>query len=198
MNPMSPNPTLHPVRKDSWDEKEDHEGHFEKVYTLYYRKIYGICRRYSPSPDEAQDLTHDVFMRYFLNFRSFRHDSCPSTWMYRVAINLGIQRWRKERIRNLEEKELEAIPAETADVELTLLDRIALDRILERYPERTRKILILHHIERMTQIEIGKLLGISRTTVIRDLVHVQRTWHRIPKRVFRAGRRAMAPSVFSP
>jgi RNA polymerase sigma factor (sigma-70 family) len=93
--------------------------------------------------------------------------------MYRVAINLGIQRWRKEKVRYLDNQELEFLPAETHDNESLLLDRITLKKILDRCPERTRKILSLFHVERMTQVEIGKVMGISRATVIRHLIHLK-------------------------
>jgi RNA polymerase sigma-70 factor (ECF subfamily) len=146
------------------------DKHFENVYKKYYRKIYLICLRYSPKSDDAKDLAHDVFVRYFQNFEKFRHESCPSTWMYRVAVNLGIQRWRKEKIRFLDDHELESIPEAVQDNESLLLDRITLNKILDRCPERTRRILSLFHVERMTQVEIGKVLGISRATVIRHLI----------------------------
>jgi RNA polymerase sigma factor (sigma-70 family) len=149
---------------------EVEENHFENAYNQYYQKVYGICRRYSSKPDDAKDLAHDVFVRYFQNFENFRHESSPATWMYRVAINLGIQRWRRERILDLVDMDMEAIPPGAQDNESMLLDRITLSKILARMPERTRKIITLFHIERMTQVEIGKLLGISRATVTRHLI----------------------------
>jgi RNA polymerase sigma-70 factor, ECF subfamily len=175
MNPPSPfqvgSPHL-PTRR------EVKEKHFESVYNRYYRKIYGICRRYSSKPDEARDLTHDVFVRYFQNFEKFRHESSPSTWMYRVAINLGIHRWRRDRTRNQVDQELESIPDESPDTEIMLLDRITLKKILGRYPERMQRIFYMHHLEKMTQSEIGELLGISRSTVIRHLNHFKRSCQR--------------------
>jgi len=171
MNAMSPCRVGHPIPA-RWEVKEKH---FANVYNRYYQKVYGICRRYSTEPEDARDLTHDVFVRYFQNFEKFRHESSPSTWMYRVAINLGIQRWRRKKIRNLVEIDLESIPvASVQDNESMLLDRITLAKILGRYPERTRKIFSMFHIERMTQIEISKLLGISRATVTRHLVPLER------------------------
>lgn len=180
MNPTSPCEAGQTQTPTRWEVKDKH---FESVYNRYYRTIYGICRRYSSKSEEAKDLAHDVFVRYFQNFDNFRHESSPSTWMYRVAINLGIHRWGKERVRNRVDEELESLPAESYDNEMALLDRITLAKILGRYPERTRKIIFLHHIERRTQIEIGKLLGISRTTVIRDLVHFKSTCLRQAKPV---------------
>lgn len=171
------------------------DRHFENVYNQYYWKIYRICRRYSSKPDEAQDLTHDVFMRYFQNFESFRHESSPSTWMYRVAVNLGIQRWRKEKLRYLDDEQLEAVPAGVHEIENGLLNRIALTKILDRCPERTRKIISLFHIERMSQVEIGKLLGISRATVTRHLVHIQRYRQARPVGASRAGRPRLAKAA---
>lgn len=170
INPMGPGRIGHapPAR---WEIKD---RHFASVYNRFYQKVYGICRRYSSEPDDARDLTHDVFMRYFQNFENFRHESCPSTWMYRVAINLGIQRWRKERTRSLEDQDMESMPAGNQDNEALMLDRITLTKILGKYPERTRKIFSLFHIERMTQVEISKMLGISRSTVTRHLIPLKR------------------------
>lgn len=170
MNPMAPVRAGRPA-PSRWEIKDKH---FEHVYNRYYQKVYGICRRYSAEPDDARDLAHDVFVRYFQNFEKFRHESSPSTWMYRVAINLGIERWRRDRTRNVDCMELESIPAGTQDNESLLLDRITLAKILGRYPERTRRIFSLFHIERMTQVEIGELLGISRSTVIRHLIPLKR------------------------
>jgi RNA polymerase sigma-70 factor, ECF subfamily len=171
MNPMGPYQVGHHYPPTRWGVKKKH---FETVYNQYYRKIYRICRRYSAKPDDAKDLAHDVFVRYFQNFEKFRNESSPSTWMYRVAINLGIHRWRRDRARYLDNKEWERIPASAQDTENTLLDRITLKKILDWCPERTRKIISLFHFERMTQVEIGEMLGISRATVTRHLVYVKR------------------------
>lgn len=170
MNPMGLCRVGHPA-PTRWEAEENH---FENAYNRYYQKVYGICRRYSSKPDDAKDLAHDVFVRYFQNFENFRHESSPATWMYRVAINLGIQRWRRERILNVVDMDLETIPPSVQDNESILLDRITLSKILDRLPERTRKIIVLFHVERMTQVEIGKLLGISRATVTRHLVPLAR------------------------
>jgi RNA polymerase sigma-70 factor, ECF subfamily len=165
MNPMSPCRVGRPAPAH-W---EFEEKHFENVYNQYYQKVYGICRRYSSEPDDARDLAHDVFVRYFQNFEKFRHESSPSTWMYRVAINLGIERWRRDRTRNVDNQDLESIPDSSHDTETLMLDRITLKKILG-----TRRIFSLFHIERLTQVEIGKLLGISRSTVIRHLIPLKR------------------------
>ncbi len=153
--------------------REFKEKHFGNVYNQYYWKVYRICQRYSPRPEDAKDLTHDVFVRYYLNFEKFRHESSPSTWMHRVAINLGIEKWRKDRIQYLDDNELKSIPDGYHDNETILLNRITVKKILARCPELTRKILSLFHVERMTQFEIGKMLGISRATVARHLIHLR-------------------------
>jgi RNA polymerase sigma-70 factor (ECF subfamily) len=147
------------------------DKHFENVYNRYYRQIYGICRRYSSGMDEASDLTHDVFLRYFQNIDRFRHESTPSTWMYRVAVNLGIYRWKKDRSRFLEDQDLDSLPSATCESETALLDRITLTKIMGSFSENTQKVVLLHHVEKMTQVDIGKSLGISRATVIRHLIH---------------------------
>jgi RNA polymerase sigma-70 factor (ECF subfamily) len=188
------------VRPDNRARREGVARHFEIVYNDNYRKIYLICRRYSSKPEDAEDMAHDVFMRYIQNFESFRHESSPSTWMYRVAINLGIQRWRKERFRDPDAGVLETVPASVHDNEDMLLDRIALAKVLDRCPEPTRRILFLFHLERRTQVEISNLLGISRSTVTRHLFRVKH-FRRNPSKIegeesdFPMGPRALNPAA---
>lgn len=166
MNPTSSDRVRHSGR---WESREQY---FASVYNQNYGKIFRVCQRYSPKSEDARDLAHDVFMQFFLFFGRFRHEASPSTWMHKVAVNLGIGLWRKRKTRNtvgLSEQEWEAIPADIRDNETKILDKISLGKILCRYPERARKILLLHHIEGMTQTEIGTHLGISRSTVVRHL-----------------------------
>jgi len=94
--------------------------------------------------------------------------------MYRVAVNLAIQRWRKNKIRGVEDKDLNSVHSGSLDQESLILGRITLMKILRRYPERTRRIFSLFHIERMTQVEIAETLGISRATVTRHLIPLKR------------------------
>jgi RNA polymerase sigma factor (sigma-70 family) len=177
---MAPIGPCHVRQTDPPSRREVKERHFANVYKRYYREIYLICRRYSPKPDDAEDLAQDVFLRYLLHFENFRHEARPSTWMYRVAVNLGIQRWRKERIRSRDETELDSLPSCAHDNENMLLARITLMKIFDQCPERTRKVLSMLHIEGRTQVEVSRLLGISRATVIRDLVPLKRFRNRRP------------------
>jgi RNA polymerase sigma-70 factor (ECF subfamily) len=181
MNPRGPCHVGHP---DLPARREAADKHFEIVYNRYYLKIYLICRRYCPKPEDAEDLAHDVFIRYIQNFGTFRHESSPSTWMYRVAVNLGIQRWRREKFRDPDAGALESIPDGAHDNEDMLLDRIALAKILDLCPEPTRRILFLYHHERRTQVEIGHLLGISRSTVTRHLFRLKHYSRRPPHAQF--------------
>jgi|GEM_PF-2599795 len=161
--------------------REFRDKHFARVYKDYYRKIFAICNRYSPRSEDAKDMVHDVFMLYFQNYDRFRHEANPSTWMFRVAINLGIQKWRREKIRLRWSQEMMTDADDTSDQETSLLNRIALDKVLNGYPERTRKVFCLHHVERLTQMEICRKLGVSRATVTRHLVQTRRGDKSLPR-----------------
>jgi RNA polymerase sigma-70 factor (ECF subfamily) len=169
------------ARRAGSSAREIRERHFESAYQRYYRTVLHVCSRYSSRAEEARDLVHDVFIRYFENYDRFRHDSSPSTWMYRVAVNLGIQKWRRERDRFVYGQDLEDLSGSTGGGESDLLARISLAKLLDRYPERTRRIVMLHHVTHMTQTDIGKSLGISRTTVIRELIRFRDTCRARPE-----------------
>lgn len=173
------------------DRQHPLEAHFESVYQRNYWNIYRLCRRYHVKSEDAKDLTHEVFIRYIQNYEHFRHDASPSTWMYRVAVNLCILRWRKEKVRDAADQETSLAIAEPSDPESALLDKLTLMKIMSHYPKRVQKILFMLHVEKRTQFEIGEALGISRSTVIRDLEQVKKN---LPPSAPAAGRGGLAPA----
>jgi RNA polymerase sigma-70 factor, ECF subfamily len=143
--------------------------HFSAVYEKYYRQIYGLCRRFASHTDDAKDMAHEVFLRYYTNIDRFRHEASPSTWMFRVAYNLAIHKWKREAIKTRLESKAQPETHESDDEETHLINQIAIKKVLGTYSERTRKIVVMHHVEMRTQQEIGKMLGVSRATVTRHL-----------------------------
>ena len=45
---------------------------WEEIVRLYNRRIYNLCYRFTNSPDDAQDLTQDVFIRVYRTMGSYQ------------------------------------------------------------------------------------------------------------------------------
>jgi RNA polymerase sigma-70 factor, ECF subfamily len=144
---------------------------FEYLYNLHRRHVYGLCLRMTTNSIEAEDLTQDTFLQVFRKIQSFRGDSGFSTWLHRVTINVVLMRFR---MRKRVEVSLDE-PRETSDgnhgtnpgpgcEDLGLsgtIDRIVLERALERLPDGYKQMFVLHDIQGYEHHEIASILGCS-------------------------------------
>jgi RNA polymerase sigma-70 factor, ECF subfamily len=60
---------------------------FEQLVFRYQRRIYNLALRYLRVPEEAQEVTQEVFVKVFRSLKNFRGDAKFSTWLYMVAAN---------------------------------------------------------------------------------------------------------------
>ncbi|RRJ94273.1 sigma-70 family RNA polymerase sigma factor [Opitutaceae bacterium TAV4] len=60
---------------------------FETIYREHAQAIYYLTLRLLGNPAQAEDATHDVFLKAFRKYAAFRGDSSIRTWLYRIAIN---------------------------------------------------------------------------------------------------------------
>ena len=70
---------------------------FAILYDRYAEKVYGKCLSFSKSAEEAQDLTHDIFIKLFLKLRTFKGESKFSTWLYSFTYNFCLNYIQKSK-----------------------------------------------------------------------------------------------------
>ncbi len=143
---------------------------FEEYYKIFFPLIFKICANYSQNSMDTMDLTHDVFIKCYENFSGFRDNSKISTWMYRVAVNSGIDHLRKKRMDKHDPKTIEKkIISYEETPEIKILNKIALEKIFSKFSHKTKEILFLYFIENLSQAEISKIKGVSRQAVKKHL-----------------------------
>ncbi len=59
-----------------------------------------ICKIYSKTRDEQEDLFQDIVLQLWRSHNRFRHQSKYSTWLYRIAINTAITHYGKQKKRS--------------------------------------------------------------------------------------------------
>jgi RNA polymerase sigma-70 factor, ECF subfamily len=142
---------------------------YEYLYRLHSRRVYALCLRMVKDTAEAEDLTQEAFLLLFRKIHTFRGESAFSTWLHRLAVNLVLMRLRK---KSLPVFSIEAIPDvddETAQLrtlelgapDLILegaIDRINLQRCIQRLPAGFRRVFVLHDIQGYRHREIANLL----------------------------------------
>ncbi len=70
---------------------------FEKLIESYQKKVYNIVYRMIGNPDDASELTQEVFIRVFRSIRNFKEESQFSTWIYKIATNICLDELRKQK-----------------------------------------------------------------------------------------------------
>ena len=141
---------------------------FERLYRAHVAKIHSLARRML-SPNEADEVTQDIFVRTWQKLGQFRGDAAFSTWLHRLAVNVIIERRRtyavqRERISD-DETALEQMSVAPARADLA----IDFEHAIEHLPAGAREILVLHDIEGYKHREIASLLDITSGTSKRQL-----------------------------
>ena len=71
---------------------------WEEIVQRYHRRIYNICYRFAGSPDDAQDLTQEVFIKMYRTLNSYDLGrGAFMTWVTTVTRNLLVDHFRKSK-----------------------------------------------------------------------------------------------------
>jgi len=143
-----------------WESRE-----FGVIYEENSRAVYYLALRFLGDPAQAEDATHDVFLKAFRKMAQFRGQSSLRTWLYRIAINHCqnlLQTWHRRHIFNSgDEEQLEAIGSSVMDSPLRVLETKELGQriqtALDALPEEYRLLLLLVVDQELSYEEIGAL-----------------------------------------
>ena len=139
------------------------------------RRIYNLCYRFTGRPQEAEDLTQDVFLRIYRTLASFQGTQGSfTTWLTSLTRNLLIDHYRKhkkERLVDSLEDKIETL--EEKGVMAAMPDVMALDKeagqvlqaAIERLSPDLREAVILRDIQEMEYREISLILKVPEGTV---------------------------------
>src|SRR5947207_269889 len=147
----------------------------------FYRSYRGdvarnLYRVLGPNRDEVEDVVQEVFIEVFRSIARFRGDAKISTWLYRVCVNVALQRLRKRRRLNEVSPEggPETTDEHTPQRALEAQERLrAVYRILDELSPKKRVVFVLHEIEGREPKEIATIVGAPVLTV-RTRLHYAR------------------------
>jgi RNA polymerase sigma-70 factor, ECF subfamily len=150
---------------------------YSEVVELYKDKVYQICYRMLGNRHEAEDMAQEAFVRAYVNIHSFNINLKFSTWLYRIATNLCIDRIRKKKPDYYLDAEIAGTdgldmysqvasdsPGPETEVEsLELQDTIQAE--IMKLPEKYRSVIILKYIEELSLKEISEILDMPIGTI---------------------------------
>jgi len=150
---------------------------FDALYHRYERRVYRQCYRMLGNPEDAEDLTQEVFLQLFRKAHTFRGEANFSTWLHRLTVNTVLMQLRRRRRWREAVTSLDVAPGagEAVSDILTMVsalpapatstpDKITLDIAIAQLSSGYQEIFLLHDLEGYRHDEIARLLGISEGT----------------------------------
>ncbi len=154
---------------------------FEEIVRRYHDRVYRLAFGMTKSAPEAQEVVQDTFLSLFKSLSSFRADSAPSSWIFRIAANSALMRLRTKRrkpLLSLEdlpengpgEREQGLWPAGdwSRQPEDKLLSRELAEHLwaaIAQLPEKYRLVLLLREVQGFNNEQIAETLGLTVPTV---------------------------------
>ena len=142
-------------------------GAFEKLYNHYLGQIYRFIYMKVSHREEAEDITHEVFMNAWQNIKHYRPRGFPlSSWLYRIARNGVIDHYRlKKNHVELETLEADAEVAKVAtSIEVELDQGLTLEKVKDAIRELShdqQDVILMRFMEELSHDEIAAALDKS-------------------------------------
>lgn len=145
---------------------------FAVLYDRYASVVYNKCYGFSSSKEEAQDLTHDVFIRLFVKLRTFKEKSKFSTWLYSFTYNFCVNYVQRDKEKKREkvtvatdEIKEESNIEDIDDATLFELKSDNLAKALEMISPSEKMILLMKYQDEMSIKDISEGLELGESAV---------------------------------
>jgi RNA polymerase sigma-70 factor (ECF subfamily) len=158
---------------------------FEPLVEKYKRKVFRLAYQVLRDQEEALDVAQEAFVKAFRALPAFKGDSAFYTWLFRITMNVALDRKRQRatRVKSLgaedvppEEWERTAVSTDPdpEDVATGVERRERIRKGLDSLSDPHRTIIILSDIEGLQYREIAEVLGIPMGTVMSRLHHARK------------------------
>ena len=150
---------------------------FDQIVARHQRQIFRFLLASTRDLDLAETLTQECLMKAHCNWKSFRGESSPMTWLMRIAINLEKDHWRNRRIQFWRQTRSNSVDVDEASEWLPSGERSAEEQMLAReqvkalwyvvdgLSARQKTVFLLRFVEEMEIKEIAAATELSEGTV---------------------------------
>jgi RNA polymerase sigma-70 factor (ECF subfamily) len=154
---------------------------FSEIIGRYKGKLYNYILRMTSDAEDAEDLTQEVFIRMYSSLDSFRRQSSLNTWLFRIASNICIDAYRRNKKHkaiaySLDEPifgddssegshEAPDISYEPHRVFMRIETAGQIEKALTKLPEKLREVVLLFDVEGIAYEEIAQIVDCPLGTV---------------------------------
>jgi RNA polymerase sigma-70 factor (ECF subfamily) len=149
---------------------------FAQLVRVYDQSVLRLAMNLLRSPEDAQDVYQEAFLRVYKNLNNFRFDCSFHTWLYRIVTNLCLDQMRRRKVRKEEPAVVDggdgpvdrmdsvAEPRPEGDPQRKLFSgqlRRRIKEVLGGLTPRERMVFELRHYQGLRLRRIGEMLGTS-------------------------------------
>jgi RNA polymerase sigma-70 factor, ECF subfamily len=152
---------------------------FARLVDAFSGPLYRLALKMLGSPQDAEDVLQNTFLKALQSLKTFEGRSSLSTWLYRIAVNEALMLLRKQKPEvpltdtvTEDEEGNDYSPVEFTDwcclpeeEFVTAESRKALDDAIRRLPETLRVVFLLRDIEGLSIQETSETLNLTETAV---------------------------------
>jgi len=153
---------------------------FQRLYDLFAKPIYNFVRRLIGSPQDAEDLTQDTFLKVHSELKKLRDPAQFKFWLYRIARNEVYQKLRKGQrspVASIDDEETGyhdflSDDAPELDPERRFLSKeldAVVEKALQSMAPKYRDVFVLAVFQKVSYEDITKIVGRSLLSVKTDI-----------------------------
>ncbi|HPE35377.1 MAG TPA: sigma-70 family RNA polymerase sigma factor [Bacteroidales bacterium] len=139
------------------------ERHKDMVFTIVIKLV--------KNHHEAEEVAQDVFIKAYQALPGFEGTARFSTWLYRIAYNTAISKWRKPKkvFAPIDENLIDNFTTDSVERGVEALSQeemlLALNSVMEKLPEEDSLLLNLFYKNSMTVEDISQITGLTQSNV---------------------------------
>lgn len=159
---------------------------FRALVETHARAVHALAQRIVQSPQDAEEVAQDAFLRAWRALPEFRGESSFSTWLYRIATRRALARVSTIRRRSqsevsLDSSDVEAMP-DPAPPRTSTLARLRMEKLIASLPEMQRVAITLFYLQDRSVQEVAMALelpiGTVKTHLHRSRAALRAAWLR--------------------
>ena len=166
------------VKTEAGEQRTEQNRRISEVIQRERRRLFHFIRKRVDDEDDAEDILQDVFFELIEAYRLMKPIEQVGAWLFRVARNRIIDRFRKRRpepvipLNASEEDTLrleDLLPSPDAGPEAMYARSVLLEELaaaLEELPEEQRDVFIAHEMDGRSFKQLARETGLSINTLL--------------------------------